>query len=275
MSKRLSKSVTQRNCRHGVLALGLPGLVFLAGMLLQACVTVEDKVFTADTSDANAIQTRVNIALRYLQQDNPEQAISNLQMALQIDPKSPRVHEVLGIAFQQAGEFELAEDHYRRALRYDPNYSRGRNNYATFLMTLDRYDDACKELKKVVNDVYYDRRSFAFFNLGQCALKIGNLEEAEESFKRSLRMDRTLTASRLELADVYYKQGNYSEAQTYLDAYRAEVDKAGPRALLLSIRLAEQFKDQDAVASYKMALKSMYPRSKEYLELVNPEAKDE
>ncbi len=256
-------------CRY-VLAKKAVKLASIALVLwgLTACVTTESGIFSVNKSEEKALESRVQIALRYLSDEkDTDMAIKHLKMALEIDSKSPRVHEVLGIAFQQAGELELAEQHFQKALKYDPNYSRGRNNYAAFLYAQGQYADAKKQLERVVKDVYYENRAAAFSNLGLNYLKLGDIEQAKQAFVRGLSMDTSQTLPKLELADICYQQGDYASAQSYFDLYKSGVSQASPRSLLLGIQIATQFEDKDAIASYSMVLKNLYPKSKEFLEL--------
>lgn len=238
---------------------------FLA--LLTSCVTTEDKIFTAKASKEKAIETRVQIAINYLKKNDSETAIEHLNAALESDPESPRVHEVLGFAFASQGEKELAEEHYRKALKYDSNYSRGRNNFAVFLYANGRFKEAKKEFEKVVDDVYYNNRADAFLNLGMCELALKDKEAAETAFRRSVALNHHEPMAHLELAYILYEKGNFPDAQKHLDQYRGLVSKANPRSLLLGVKLAEIFDDKDRVASYSMVLKNLYPTSAEYLEL--------
>jgi type IV pilus assembly protein PilF len=242
-------------------------LLVLVVTFLAACVTTEKSVFTGKASKEDAIEARVSLAISYLRKNNTKMAIRHLNTALEIDDKSPRVHEILGIAFQQSGEVELAEKHYLLSLKYDPTYSRGRNNYATFLFSQERYEEAMKQFQQVVEDVYYDGRASAFNNLGLSAIKVGESEIAEEAFKRALGLDRRRPDSLFGLAQIYFGRGEYALSQRYLDQYRSVVNQVSPQSLLLGIRLAEYFDDKNTIASYSMVLKNLYPKSKEFLEL--------
>lgn len=249
-------------------------LVLGVAVALSACVTTQESSFTGKVSEGKALEARVQIAIGYLQTNDTEMAITHLNTALEIDSKSPRVHEVLGIAFQQSGEIELAEKHYKKSLKFDSNYSRGRNNYASFLYAQGRYKESKKQLERVVEDVYYDRRAQAFENLARNMLRLEQYEEAEKTFLRALGLDRRLRESSLELAQLYYDNAEYAKSQKYLDQYLAVSGRSSPRSLLLGVRLATEFDDKDTIASYSMVLKNLYPKSKEFLELKALEQQD-
>ena len=249
--------------------------LFLLHVVLAGCVTTEQSAFAAKASKDKAVEKEVDIAMRYLAKDQPELAIKRLNDVAKASPDSPAVYEVLGIAFQRSGEFELAEENFRKALRIDPAYSRGRNNYATYLFSQQRYDDACDEFEKVVDDVYYDRRARAFLNLGQCSIQLKRWDEAESALKRAVSLERSLAMAYQELAWVYVHKREFAKASESLDRYRRLVKQSSPRALLLGIWVAREFGDKDGEASYAMALRNLYPRSKEYLDYMQSKTHDQ
>ena len=60
------------------------------------------------------------LAMIYLQERNPQEAIPLLQHALDVQP-NPSLYSRLGIAHQQLGEWVLAEDSWKKGLHLSPN----------------------------------------------------------------------------------------------------------------------------------------------------------
>lgn len=242
-------------------------ILFVIGNLVS-CVTTKTSMFKE--SDAQEeIERRVEAASTYLDQGNTDQAIFHLKKALEVDDRSAPVHDALARVFVRTGEYELAEEHYRKAISSDADFSRARNNYAALLYQLDRFDEAMVQLERVVADTFYEARPDAFVNLGLCALKLGRVDRAEESFKRALAMNlRGVRGSLalLELAEINFNRGDFAQSKRYYSEFRQLSPSQSPRSLLLGIRLARIFEDKDAEASYALVLKSLYPESKEYLE---------
>lgn len=248
--------------KHSMYAKKLTFLL-LVWCWLAGCVTTENSAFTADTSKDKAVTSRVDLALSYLRKGDAESARRNLKAALKIDPKSPRVHDALGVVFSKEGEPEIAESHFKKAIAYDSSYSKARNNYAAFLYEQKRYKAAMKQLKIVTADQLYKERLRAFANLGQVAVKLGDTETAEYAFSRALKMRKGYSPALLELAIIRFDRGELDVAQQYYSRYKSKA-KQSPRALLLGIRLAEAQNDRSAKASYALALKNLYPNSNEY-----------
>lgn len=240
----------------------------LGATSMTGCVTTEDKLFSARYDQDKAIETRVQIAIQYLQQGDTERAKKNLFWAKEINDQKPRIYEVLGLVYQTTGESDQAKEQFEKMLALDPNYSRGRNNYAAFLYQQKEYKAAMEQFKKVVKDVYYENLPNAYGNLGRSALKVGDYDLAEQSILRAINMEKNNknVQYKLDLAGIYYQKGNYPRANDYFEQYRASVDKSSAKALLLGVRIAEKFNDKNAAASYALALRNLYPRSQELLE---------
>lgn len=243
-------------------------LLIMLMLSLTACVTTEEKVFKKNISAEKELESRVQVAISYLQNNNPEQAIAQLKRALDINPKSARVHEVLGLALESTGELERAEYHFEKMLRYDGEYTRGRANYAAYLMRRGDFPKAYKELKVVTNDIYYQNRAIAFQQLAICAEKLQKYEEVEPAYQRAVALDNNFTPALIELAIIKFNNKDYPEAHKYFDQYREKVSQSSARALLLGVKLARIFEDKSAEASYALALKNLYPKSAEYLEYI-------
>ncbi|MDJ0877213.1 MAG: type IV pilus biogenesis/stability protein PilW [Halieaceae bacterium] len=252
-------------------------IVFL-GLSLSACVTQQESVFDSNPSEEDALKARVELARSYIGEGNWEDAKRNLKLAQEIDPKSPEVAEAFALVYERTGEYELAEESFKRALSLQRDFSRARNNYAAFLYSQgaqaisrgrteegqQRMQQAEEQLIIVVRDTLYDARPRAFINLGLVQVQLGKDDEAREAFSRALAMDRGNNLALLELAHIEYRAGNYTQSDRYLENYRRFRRQQSARALWLGIRVARQLEDRDAEASYTLALRNLYPQSAEY-----------
>lgn len=238
--------------------------VLAALLFLSACVTTTDTVFTEKADPEKALERRVELARKYIGERDWENAKRNLRLAYEINPNSAEVHEAFALVYQSTGEFELAEQSYKTALKLDKNFSRARNNYAAFLYSQARYQEAEKQLVLVTQDTLYSGRPRAFINLGLCRVQLFDSQGAEEAFRRALTMDRANSIALLELAHLRFDAGDFATAQRYYDTYRTVVRQQSARGLWLGIRLARENGDRDAEGSYTLALSNLYPDSPEY-----------
>ena len=246
--------------RGGVAA----GLIFAAA-LAAGCVTREGRVFAGDASPEAALQARVQLARDYIGEGNWAHAKRNLLQAAAIDPDSPEVHEAFALVYQHAGEHQAAEESFRRALRLRRDFPRARNNYAAFLSGRGRWQEAARELELVAADTLYEARPQAFFNLGLCRARLGELAAARAAFERALALQPGNQLALLELAHIEFAHGDYPAAGAYLNRYRESMQPPPrARALWLGIQLAARLEDADGQASRALALRNLYPESPEY-----------
>ncbi|MEK9624314.1 MAG: type IV pilus biogenesis/stability protein PilW [Halieaceae bacterium] len=236
----------------------------LAFVLLSGCVT-EYSGGTQMISDPEAtLDKRVALARQYIGVGDWENAKRNLELAQAIDPQNAEVFEVFALVYQSTGEFELAEQQFKAALKADPDLSRARNNYAAFLYSQGRFVAAEAEFARVTDDTLYNGRPTAFVNLGLCRLQLSNPQGAEAAFSRALSMDRRNPVALLEMGFLRLEAGDTDEAKRYHGAYRTVSPQQSPRGLLLGLQIADLTGDQDALGSYELALRNLYPDSAEY-----------
>jgi len=238
--------------------------VLVSALLLSACISTTESVFTEKADPEKALERRVSLARQYIGEGNWENAKRNLRMANDIDPRNPEVHEAFALVYQATGEYELAEESYQMAIRLDKSFSRARNNYATFLYSQQRFEEAETQLEAVVADTLYKARPRAFVNLGLCRVQLFDSQGAEEAFRRAVAMDRTNAIALLELANLRFDAGDYTTAKQYYGTYRTVVRQQSARGLWLGIRIARETGDRDAEGSFALALSNLYPDSPEY-----------
>lgn len=239
-------------------------LVAVLALALSGCVTTKTGAFT-DANEEQALEASLQLARTYIGDRNWDAAKRHLKNALEIDEHNGEVHEALALVYQNGGEMELAGHHYERAMRFSGNQSRIRMNYASFLYGQQRYQEAEKLLQQVVDDVLYEHRASAFVSLGRVRMRLEKFEQAQQAFHRAFLLNRDSPVAVFELADAYYALENYAQSQRFYQRFREMVKQQTARTLWLGIRLAAQFDDRDALSSYSMALKNLYPKSEEYL----------
>jgi tetratricopeptide (TPR) repeat protein len=79
-------------------------------------------------------------------------AIACAQRALEIDPQSPEVHNLLGFAAALEGDADEALDHYRQAIALDETYFEAMLNAAELLIApLGEYDGAIAQIEEALD----------------------------------------------------------------------------------------------------------------------------
>ena len=118
----------------------------------------------------------------YLNRDELDKAISELELAASANPNLPFVHFGLGVAYMKKQDNERAESEFRKDIAIEP----------------DLPDD--------------------YEQLGLLYLQIQKDEEAERSFREALHHNPRMPVSLLELGRLYQRQGKNCESLTFLNS---------------------------------------------------------
>ncbi|MHB0819496.1 type IV pilus biogenesis/stability protein PilW [Stutzerimonas stutzeri] len=242
-------------------------LLLLTG-LMAGCVSSgsSDPLRTLSGRE-QARDAYIQLGIGYLQQGEAARAKTPLRKALELDPGSADAHAALALVFQNEMEYQLADEHYRKALS-GRNDARILNNYGSFLFEQKRYPEAMERFTKASEDNLYSERARVFQNMGMTALQLGQREQAETYFTRALRLDSRQPRALLELALLAYEAKDYVPAKRYYDGF-SSLSEQSARSLLLGIRLANIHQDRNQAASLGLQLKRLYPGTPEYQQFLS------
>ena len=211
-------------------------------LALGGCVTETSGVFNVEISNEQALKDYIALARGYLDNDDLASAKRHLNNAAALDRNNAEVYSIWGLVYAREGEVDLADESFRRSLRINSSNSQARNNYAAFLFSSGRFDDAYDELAIVVKDTTYPARPQAFENLGLAALRIGNTTAAETAFTRAVQLNSNQVRSILELAGISLSKQNLPQARAYYRNYLTILQfynqAQNPRSLWIGIQLA-------------------------------------
>lgn len=239
-------------------------IALTATLVLAGCVsTVPPSKYQVD--EERALDSHVQLALKYIEAQNRESARHHLRKAFEIDRKSVEATFAMAMLYQLEGEPKMAEEYFKRTLKLDRDYTRARNNYGAFLFGRERYKEAYEQFEIASEDLDYDNRAQAMVNLGRTAIKLDKPERAEAVFEHANRLNAAMPTVKYELAALNFAQNDYAEAKKYLAAYE-QIARPVPQTLLLGIKVERIFGNKDKEASYALLLKNQYPYSAEYLE---------
>ena len=235
-------------------------------LVLSGCVSTG--VTKASKVDpAKAMDTRIELGMKYLDAGNRDQALRQFLDVLAVDKKSARGLQGLALVHPLNGEPGPAEENFQKSIKYadKKEETSSRYTYGLFLSRQGRYEDASVQFEEVAKDLSYPDRAYSLYFAGRCALELGNITRAKAAFTHSLNLRASLAPSAIELADLAFQDQDYSTAKRYLDRYN-KLTEPSARSLWLGIRIERIFDNRDRVSSQAMALKNMFGYSKEYLE---------
>ncbi|MDM1263106.1 type IV pilus biogenesis/stability protein PilW [Acinetobacter indicus] len=239
----------------------------VAAWMSTGCQTTTPTLSPKDPE--KAIQVRTQLAAEYLKSGDLDSAKRALDQALETDSRDSMANMMMGVLLQQEGSklnLEKADTYFKRAIFADPNNAQARNNYGTYLYQVERYNDAIEQLSIAGATLGYDQRFRALENVGRIYLKLGDMANAEKSFKQALQANRDSYVSMLELAEIFYfNQQTPAASRMYEQFVRAVGQKnQGARALWIGIRVARANGDQLGQQVLVNQLRALFPESQEY-----------
>lgn len=239
---------------------------FLSVFLMAGCTTTTTtssmgRIPSVDKE--KALDNRLQLALSYLGEGNHEAARVNLKKAEKINNRSPELHDIWALLYQREMEWDEAEAHYKKALSYNPAFTRGRNNYGSFLLRLNRVDEAYNQFLKGSEDLGYSKRADLFYKVGVTALMLNKQLEAEKAFTKAIILDPQMSYAYLDLAEMAYNSEDYPKSKLFLAKYNQMKSGVDPKGLWLGIRVEDRLGNKNSVASQGMALKNLFPNSEQ------------
>ncbi len=239
--------------------------------LLSACTSSTgpqvDEVKQRQSKNAKAAEVNVQLGLGYLRQGNVRRAKQKLVTAKEQAPNSPDVLGALGYYFEQTDNAIQAERYYRQALHLAPGHGAQLNNYGAFLCRKGKYTEADKFFERASKDLNYMNSAGALENAGLCSLAIPNLAMAKGYFEKAVAQDPKRVKSIYELARIALESKDYKTALRWAEQYQSANPLRADIALI-AYQAAEKNKQWKKAESYAWILKTRFPESKEYQELL-------
>jgi len=171
-----------------------------------------------------------------------------IQQAIRISPRQPDAMLALGALQTEAGELDAAEKTYRAVLTQKPNDVYALNGLIGVLALNNKLAAAKKLLQNVTPAQVGGAEQMGRLNaayatgLARSALKRGDTLAAMTMLEDAMKNDRTNPWIRLELAQIYLKQGKSAQAQALFDALLAG-DKGDASTLYAGAILSSQRHD--------------------------------
>jgi tetratricopeptide (TPR) repeat protein len=137
--------------------------------------------------DRVGAQTLFNRALAAQEAGEPQQALTLLQQAVELDPTLKVAYNSLGTFYYQQQQYQQAVAMYQKALAIDPDYAKARNNLGNTYMRLAMDDRAREELQKALQaDSTY---GLAYYNLACIYARADNSETAAQYLQQAIALE--------------------------------------------------------------------------------------
>jgi type IV pilus assembly protein PilF len=194
--------------------------VFLAWPLALALVLSGCKHIPTEKEQQSA-DIHYNLGVQAQQSGNIQEALSEFQHAVEIDPDNADAQFALGLllhlSYNRPAE---AIQHYEKALEVRPTFSEARANLATVYLDQKQYDQAIKLYEQVLNDMLYPTPYFAQNNLGWAYYQKGDTEKGLENIKAAVTLNPNFCQGFRNLGLIYSAMGKTEEACKQFGLYR-------------------------------------------------------
>jgi len=229
-------------------------------LLLSACVS--PSADAPPSENQKAAEINVQLGVRYIGRGEYEVADEKLRRALKQDPKSATANWVFALLQERLGENEVAEKHFRKAISLDPKDSKAHNNYGTFLCNQDRVPEAEKEFLRAIENPLYSEASSAYANAGNCLLKVSDKVKAEEYFRKSLERNASERSALYQMGVISFERKEYEQASFYFQKYES-VARHNSQSLWMAYQTEVSLGNQGKADDYAHQLKKLFPASQE------------
>lgn len=213
-------------------------------------------------NNSEVAMANLQLGIGYMNQGLYEEALGKLHRAREAKPDYSPIYNALGVLYQKLGDYEVAEANFKKAIKLNPADSSTLNNYGLLLCQSQRYEEADATFSKAANNPLYATPELAYTNAGTCALNNGQTELAESYFKEALRRNARIGQALIQMSELFYGQGKYLPARTYLSRY-LDFNRHSSKSLWLGIRVEKELGDKNAVSSYKLLLRNQFAESEE------------
>ena len=150
-----------------------------------------------------------------VRQEFQELAGKELRRAIELDPRIPEAHYLLGILANYAGDFDRAISELKLEVTLNPNFAMAYYKLGDAYSRRDQWDEAIPALQKSVwlNPTY----SGPYILLGKGYFKKDELQNAEGMLRRAILMDPTNYSAHYQLGQTLMKLGRTEEGKKMLE----------------------------------------------------------
>lgn len=122
-----------------------------------------------------------------LAKGDSEKAIIQLKEAVALNPKSPKAHNLLGVAFFQRKDYRLAKKEYEKAIKLNPSYAQAYSNLGSACFMLKEIPTAETMFRKALS--LSSNLVSAHYSLGTLLATMGRMEESTRYFTKGIELD--------------------------------------------------------------------------------------
>ncbi len=196
-------------------------LVAVGFLILAGFATMQSR-----SEDAMGYFVRGNI---YMNKGQYDQAISDFNKVLEINPRLPEVYLKRGVAYHRKGQHDQAIEDYSNTIRLKPDYALAYNNRCAAYNSKGLFDRAIDDCTKAIELKLSPNLQWAYNNRGNAYRNRGQYDRAIGDYNTAIRLKPDYASALHQLAHVYDAQGKHAKAEPLFRRALAIQEKAlGP-----------------------------------------------
>lgn len=151
-----------------------------------------------------------NLGVAYTGKGQYEEALARYQKVLQIDPDHAQTHFKLGSIYQRRGSYDLAMEEYKKAIETKPDYAQAHFNLGLLYGKKEMFNQASESFNEAIRSNPSYIKPYIYLGLMHKAIK--GYDTAIEIFKKALQISPKHPGLHNNLALVYVEKNMYEEA---------------------------------------------------------------
>ena len=254
-------------------------LAGLAMVLLAGCATHQGASTDAGNSNVSAGKTdlvtdsdepevrrrarlRLELASGYFEAGQTTVALDEVKQALAADPTFVSAWNLRGLVYMRLGEYQVAEESFKRALSISTRDANVAHNYGWMLCQRGRYTEAVPYFALALGNPTYGERAKTLMTQGLCQMRAGERAEAERSLARAYELDAGNPVTGYNLALLLYQRADNVRAQFYIRRLN-NTELANAETLWLGVKVERRMQNVEAMQQLGDQLKKRFPQSRE------------
>ena len=208
-----------------------------------------------------------------------DKAEEYLRKVIEIDPHFADVLNILGVIAHVQGKFATAIDHFKRALRINPNYTEATLNLTVLYNDLGQYSDAKRLYQRLkgrtprgsskIEPVLRGKLSNLHADIGDIYRSIGLFNLTADEYRKALSLNPSYYDIRTKLGQALREGGRLKDSVSELGTVLCADNRYAPALIQLGVTHYAMGEISDAKKSWKRALESSpkNPYAEMYLRL--------
>ena len=224
---------------------------------------VDTGVIVGEVGDPrNRARIHTELAAAYYSRGSMAVALEELRTAVAADPTYASAYSMFGLVYMQLRETKLAQQNFEHGLALSPNDPDINHNYGWFLCQNGRETESIRYFLRAIANPLYPTPWRSYTAAGVCSMRDGKPKDAEQFFQRALRVQPNEPMALLQMGEIRYREGNMSEARSYVSRFNAVVEPTA-ESLWLALRVERKLGQRLAEAKLASQLRHRFPGSRE------------